>query len=91
MRMVDGQPNPLPVLCLDIALDNTQHNHMHVEQLFPATHYQQAVAAAHRLKKGTHISVQTQLLDLQLVTRNAAHIHVTKQPTHEPHQEPAAT
>lgn len=80
MRMFDGHSHPLPVLCLDIALDNAHHNHMHVEQLFPATHYQQAVAAAHRLKKGTHVTVQTQLLDLQLIARNAAHIHVIHQP-----------
>jgi hypothetical protein len=85
MRLLDGQSTAVPVICMDIELDNSLHNVMHVEQPFPPDHHKQAHAAAHRLKKGTHVTVQAPLLDLRLVARNAAHIHVIKEP-----QEPAA-
>lgn len=72
----------VPVLCMDIELDNTLHNLMHVEQPFPVDHFKQAEAAAHRLKKGMRVTVQAQPLDLRLVACNVAHIHVIN-PTEE--------
>lgn len=80
-RVLDGRA-AVPVLCMDIELDNSLHNLMHVEQPFPPDHFKQAEAAAHRLKKGMRVTVQAPLLDLRLVARNAAHIHVIK-PTEE--------
>lgn len=77
-RVPDGGTQAVPVLCLDIVLDNTLHNLMHVEQPFPPDHFKQAAAAAHRLKKGMRVTVQAPLPDLRLVARNATHIHVIK-------------
>lgn len=79
-RLLDGHDHAVPVLCMDIELDNSLHNVMHVEQPFPPDHHKQANAAAHRLKKGTHVTVQASPLDLRLIARNAAHIHVIKEP-----------
>lgn len=83
-RVLDGKAT-VPVLCLDIELDNALHNHMHVEQPFPRDHFKQAEAAAHRLKKGMRVTIQAPLLDLHLVARNAAHIHVINPSPPEPH------
>ncbi len=77
MRVLDGQLT-VPVLCMDIALDNALHNLMHVEQPFPIDHFKQAEAAAHRFKKGVRVTVQAPVLDMRLVARNAAHIHIVK-------------
>ena len=75
-RMLDGHDTAVPVLCMDIELDNSLRNRMHVEQPFPVDHYTQASAAARRLKKGMHITVHAPPMDLQLVARNVSHIAV---------------
>jgi len=75
-RVLDGDAHSVPVVTMHIELDNDLHSQMHVEQPFPVGHFKQASAAANRLKKGTHISVDVTLLDIELVARNAAHIHV---------------
>lgn len=74
-RVLDGASS-VPIVCMDIELDNSLRNVMHIEQPFPADHHRQASAAAHRLKKGMHITVQVPVFDLRLVARNASHIHV---------------
>lgn len=79
--VLDGSGHTVPVLCLDVTLDNALHNALHVEQPFPAGHFAQCQAAAHRLKKGMRITVQTPVSGMHLSTRNAAHIHVIHQPT----------
>lgn len=77
MRMLDGQLS-VPVLCMDIELDNSIRSLMHVEQPFPPNHFKQAEAAAHRFKKGMRVTVQAPPLDLRLLARNTAHIHIVK-------------
>lgn len=77
LRVLDGEMT-VPVLCMDIALDNTLRNLMHVEQPFPPNGFKQAEAAAHRFKKGMRVTVQTPALDMRLLARNAAHIHIVK-------------
>lgn len=79
VRVLDGIVS-VPVICMDIELDNALHNQMHIEQPFPPGHFKQARAAAYRLIKGTRITVQVQPLDIRLVAANAAHIHVIKSP-----------
>ena len=79
-RLLDGDTHHVPIVCMDIALDNSLHNVMHIEQPFPADHHAQAHARAHSLKKGMHVTVQVPPFDLRLVARNASHIHVTHQP-----------
>ena len=77
-----GDGLTVPVLCLDIELDGGMHNRMHVEQPFPFGHFMQAEAAAHRLKKGMRVTVQTPLQAIKLFALACAHIH-----THHDHSE----
>ncbi len=73
---LDYEGHCVPALCMDLELDNAVHTHMHVQQLFPIGHERQCSAAAHRFKKGMHVTVQAPLVDMRLVARNASHIHV---------------
>lgn len=75
-KVLDGQGHTVPVVCMDIELDNALHTPMHVEQLFPAASHEQARAAAHRLKRGMRVTVQAPLVGVRLVANNVAHIHV---------------
>lgn len=79
-RILDGESHAAPVLCMDIELDNTLRNVMHVEQPFPPEHHKQAEAAARRLKKGMHVTVDVPPLDLRFTARNVSHIHVINEP-----------
>ncbi|MDO9235974.1 MAG: hypothetical protein Q7U28_08080 [Aquabacterium sp.] len=74
--LIDGDGHSVPVLCLDLELDNPLRTHLHVEQPFPVGHGQQAVAAAQRLKKGMRVTVQAPLVGLRLVAPNTSHIHL---------------
>lgn len=89
-RILDGESHAVPVLCMDIELDNTLRNVMHVEQPFPPDHFKQAQAAAHRLKKGMHVTVDVPPLDLRFTARNVSHIHVIPEPATDLFQEQAA-
>jgi len=89
-RVLDGDLHTVPVLCMDIALDNALHNIMHVEQPFPADQHRQAEAAAHRLKKDMHVTVHAPLMDLRLQARNVSQIQVTPESTTDLFQEQAA-
>jgi hypothetical protein len=89
-RVLDGDLHTVPLLCMDIALDNALRTHMHVEQPYPATHHAQATAAAHRLKKHTHVRVPVALVDLRLQACNVSHIEVIPKPTKDLFQEPSA-
>lgn len=77
--VLDGE-HTVPVLCMDLALDNAMHTPMHVEQPFPMGHFPQAKAAAHRLKKGMRVTVQAPFIGMCLIARNAVHIHVVQEP-----------
>lgn len=79
-RILDGQDHSVPVLCMDIELDNALRNVMHVEQPFPVDQHKQAEAAARRLKKGMHITVDVPPLDLRFTACNVSHIHVIADP-----------
>lgn len=89
-RILDGELHSVPVLCMDIELDNALRNVMHVEQPFPPEHFKQAEAAARRLKKGMHVTVDVPPLDLRFTARNVSHIHVIPQPETDLFQEQAA-
>jgi hypothetical protein len=73
---LDKEGHTIPVLCLDLELDNALRTHLHVEQPFPIGHNLQAVAAAQRLKKGMRVTVQAPLVGLRLVAPNTSHIHL---------------
>jgi hypothetical protein len=82
-KLLDGTEHALPVVCMDIELDNEMHTHMHVEHPFPMGAHDAAKAEAAKFKRGMRVSVTAPALDMRLVARNATAI--TPQP-----QEPAA-
>lgn len=73
-KMLDGV-NSVPVLCMEIELDNVAHTHMHVEQPFPALSIEQTRAAARRLKKDMRVTVEAPLVSVRL-RATATHVHV---------------
>jgi hypothetical protein len=70
-KVIDASGLTVPVVCLELELDNALRTHMHVEQPFPMGAHEQAKAAAHALHKGMRIQVQAPLVDLRLVVCNA--------------------
>lgn len=72
----DREGHVVPVICMDLELDNLYRTHLHVEQCFPVGHFDQARAAAHRLKRGMRVTVQVPIVGISLVASNASHIHV---------------
>ncbi len=78
----------VPVLCMDVELDNATHNVLHVEQPFAPEQFKQCQAAARGLKEGTRVTVQAPLMGMRLVARNATHVHVIT-PTQQPEKEAA--
>jgi len=83
-RPIDGEGHCMPVLCLDVELDTPLRTRLHVEQVFPCGHFDQARAAAHRYTTGLRVTVQAPPQDIQLVARHAAHIHIVKPTQEEP-------
>ena len=75
-KFLDKEGHTVPVLCLDLALDNGMQTPLHVEQPFPVGAHTQCQAAAHRLKTGMRVTVQAPLVGLRLVAANTTHIHV---------------
>lgn len=73
-KVLDGE-HVLPVLCLDLITDTPLRLPVHVEQPFPPGHFAQCEAAARRLRKGAHVTVQAPVLGWRLVAANATHIH----------------
>ena len=72
--VIDHDGHTVPVLCMDIELDNAEHTHMHVEQAYPRDHYTQCEAAARRYKRGDRVEVGAPLTAQALVVRYASHI-----------------
>jgi hypothetical protein len=77
-KMLDNEGHSVPVLCMDIELDNALHTRIRIEQLFQVGHEVEAKAAAHRLKKGKRVTVQAPLIGVRLLA-TATHIHVHKE------------
>jgi hypothetical protein len=73
-KVIDHTGHTVPVVCLELELDNAHHTHMHVEQPFPAGAYEQAKTAAHALKQGMRITVQAPLVGMRLVATNATQL-----------------
>ena len=80
-KILGGDSYPVPVLCMELELDNTVHTHAHIEQNFAPGCHSQCEAAARRYKKGDHVTVHASLVDHRLVLPNVHHIQVTHQST----------
>jgi hypothetical protein len=79
-KVIDQEGHAVPVLCLDIESDSPLRLPIHVEQPYPLDHHAQCQAAARRLSKGMHITVEAPMVGVRLVVGNATHIH-TSQPS----------
>ena len=75
-RPSDLQGHVVPVIRCELELNNPQRIHLVAEQRFPVGAFDQAQAAARRLKKGTQITIQAAVTDIRLFAGNTAHIHV---------------
>lgn len=80
-KVIDGEGHVVPVLCLDLELDNAHHTQMHVEQPYPAGQHTLAQAAALKLKAGMRVTVVAPLVGMQLIANNTAHVHLVPEPT----------
>ena len=74
--ILDAEGHTLPVLCMDIEVDNSECSRLHVEQLFPSGKHRECEAAAHRYKTGQRITIETQHTSISLVARYVSHIHL---------------
>lgn len=73
-RVLDGEGHMVPVLCLELELDNGHHTQLHSEQHFPIGHHDQAATAAKAYKRGTRVSIQAPLIGVRLVATNTTHV-----------------
>lgn len=83
-RLDEENAHMVPVLCLLVETESETHGHAYVEQPFPAGHIEQCEAAARRLKKGMRVTFTAPSVGIQLLVRNATHIH-----THHAHDQAA--
>ena len=84
-RPLDGDSHMVPVLCLLVETDSASHGRAIVEQPFPQDHGAQCMAAARRYRKGARVTFQAPTVGIQLLVRNASHVHL------HPEDEPSAS
>ena len=85
-RVIDHDGHAVPVLCVELEINNPARTHLHAEQRFDAAHHTQASLAAKRLIKGARITLQGQLADMRLFSGNTTHIHLHKPSSESPCQ-----
>lgn len=74
--VLDSEGHAVPVLCIDIELDNPERTRMHVEQVFPSGKHVECAAAARRYKTGQRVTLETAHTSIVLTARYASHIHL---------------
>jgi len=89
-RAIDAEGHMVPVLCLELQIETATAPIAHVEQLFPAGHGLQCEAAARRFKKGMRVTFTAPSVGIQLLARNAHHVHLHHEAGHDG-PAPAAT
>lgn len=75
-KPLDQEGHMVPVLCMDIELDNALRNRLRAEQPFPADQHQQCEAAARRYRKGVRVTVHAPVVGLRVLAANTTHIHL---------------
>jgi hypothetical protein len=88
-RRLDIGGHAVPVLCLLVETESVSRGHALVEQPFPEGHGLQCEAAARRYKKGMRVSFEAPTVGIQLLVRNARHVHLLHEESAE--AAPAAT
>lgn len=64
----------VPVLCLDLQIDNALQTHLHVEQVYPAGCHDLCHTAAKRHKEGLRVCVTVPLEHIHLTAKHVTHI-----------------
>jgi hypothetical protein len=83
VRIKTDADHATPMLCMQILLNQTLRSYLQVEKPFPKGHFSEAEAAAARLKKGGHVTVQLPAIDLCFTARNVALIELTPKPKND--------
>lgn len=90
----DREGHAVPVVSFDMELDTLLKTQMHVEQPFPRGNFAAAQAAAHRLKKGTRVTVVHPADTVRIVGNATTNVHVIKDDEshhhHSPQEHPAS-
>lgn len=82
-KVLAGDGQAVPVLCMDLQLDNPYTTLVHSEQPYPAGCHSLCEAAAKKLKKGMRITVQAPLAGARLVLPNVSAIQVIPEPSND--------
>lgn len=75
-RLLDESGQRVPVLCLLVETESVTRGRAIVEQPFPLGHDIQCEAAARRYKKGMRVTFEAPTVGIQLLVRNARHVHL---------------
>lgn len=76
MRPIDADGHMVPVLLLDVQLDNALHTRLRVEQPFAPDAQAACEAAARRHRAGERVRVDAPLAGLRLIATHAQHVRV---------------
>jgi hypothetical protein len=82
-RIIDTAGHTVPVVCVELEMDNPERTRIHAEQRFDAGQHIQAEHAAKRYTKGERITLHCPIADMSLFAGNTTHIHI------HPHTDPS--
>lgn len=73
---LDDDHRSVPLLCMEVVLDNTLRTHVHVEQTYPAGCHDLCLTAARKYKSGSRVTWTVPLTpeSVALITRHVTHI-----------------
>lgn len=71
---LEGDHHSVPVLCMDVALDNALRTHVHVEQTFPAGCHDLCQSAASKHKAGSRVTFTVPLDHIAITARQVTAI-----------------
>ncbi len=77
-KPADDEGHVVPVLCMQLQLENVAKTRLLIEQPFLHCQHEQVKAAAHKHKVGERLTVELPLHELQMICHSALHIHVHK-------------
>lgn len=78
IRQLDDEGHNVPVLCMHVEIESSTRAHAIVEEPFPAGHERQCEARARELRKGARVTFRAPSVGIQLLVRNASHVHLHK-------------
>lgn len=75
---VEGDHHSVPILCMEVALDNALRTHVHVEQTYPPGCHDLCLSAARKYKSGSRVTWTVPLIpgSVALINRHVTYIEV---------------